>query len=241
MDAEGMYGRRAEYYDRIYHWKDYAAEASRLRELLAAGGVGDGARVLEAACGTGAYLRHLRQWYEVQGFDLSEGMLEVARRKLPEVPLFQADMTDFAVQQPFDALLCLFSSIGYVYPEERLRRAARAFARALRPGGVLIVEPWLTQAAYRPGHLTMHTYDSPELKLCRAIVGKQEGELAVLDFHWLALRAGAGDVEHFVDRHSMWLCPTETLLDAFGEAGFEARWEPKGLMPERGLIVGRKT
>jgi daunosaminyl-N,N-dimethyltransferase/N-dimethyltransferase len=241
MDAEGMFGRHAEYYDPIYHWKDYAAEAARLHELLAAEGVEDGASVLEAACGTGSYLPPLSRWYAVSGFDLSAEVLQIARRKLPQAPLFQADMAEFTLAQPVAALLCLFSSIGYVYPEARLRAAARAFGQAVRPGGALIVEPWLTAESYRPGHPTMHTYDSPELKLCRAVVSKQEGEMAVLDFHWLALRAGAGDVEHFVDRHRLWLCPTETLLEAFAEAGFEARWEAEGLMPGRGLIVGRRA
>src|SRR5438105_138382 len=103
MDEHGMYGARAEYYDPIYHWKDYAADAVRIRAILAAEGVADGARIIEAACGTGSYLARLRDRYEVSGFDLSEDMLAIARRKLPGVALFRADMAEFAVERPADA------------------------------------------------------------------------------------------------------------------------------------------
>jgi daunosaminyl-N,N-dimethyltransferase/N-dimethyltransferase len=240
MEHQTLYGPRAELYDLIYHWKNYGTDAERLHALLSAEGIADGASVLEAACGTGSYLRQLSAWYRVSGFDLNEEVLAVARRKLPDVTLWRADMTDFTVQTPADAMLCLFSSIGYVHPEERLRKAARSFARAVRPGGVLIVEPWLTEATYRLGNMDLQTYSGPELKLCRASVAKKRDAMAVLHFHWLVLRKGAPEIEHFEETHELWLCPTETLLSAFGEAGFEVRLEPDGLMPGRGLILGRR-
>jgi len=241
MSEQGMYGGRAELYDPIYHWKDYAAEAARLRELLGSLGIASGSRILEAACGTGSHLVHLRDHYRVSGFDLSDAMLAVARTKLPpEVELFRADMAAFTVPAPFDALVCLFSSIGYVHPEPRLRAAAGCFARAVRPGGVLVIEPWLTPEAYRPGRLSMQTYDGDALKLCRACISKRDGELAVLEFHWLALREGAGEVEHFVERHELWLCSAERMQEVFEAAGFEVHLEANGLEPARGLLVGRR-
>ena len=237
----GMYGHRAEYYDAIYHWKKYDQESLRLRELLAVEGVGDGARVVEAACGTGAHLVHLKQWFDVSGFDISEDMLRIAREKLPGIKLFRADMTDFAIEQPCDGLLCLFSSIGYVFPEQRLRAAARCFAGAVRPGGALIVEPWLNAETFVPGRQSMHAFQNDELCLCRMAIGRREGDLSIFDFNWLATERGGKQVEHFVDRHELWMYSTDTLLSAFGDAGFDCRYEADGLMKERGLIVGRRA
>jgi SAM-dependent methyltransferase len=241
IPSGGMFRERAELYDLIYHWKDYASEAERLRALLAEGGVPEGSRIIEAACGTGGHLVHLAQHYALTGFDLSPDMIAIAKRKVPNVPLFVADMCDFEVDGPFDAALCLFSSLGYLRSEEELVKTARAFARALRPGGLLVIEPWLTEAAYRAGRAAMHTYDREDLKICRSIVSKQEGDVAVLDFHWLVARNGAGDVEHFVEQHRLWLCPWEKLLATFGAAGFEAEIRPDGLMKDRGLLVGRRS
>lgn len=237
----GMYGHRAKYYDAIYHWKKYDQESLRLRELLAAEGVRDGARIIEAACGTGSHLVHLKQWFDVLGFDISQEMLRIAREKLPGVNLQHADMTDFSVEHPCDGLLCLFSSIGYVFPEERLRAAARCFAGAVRSGGALIVEPWLNAETFVPGRQSMQTYSNDDLCLCRMAVGQREGDLSIFDFNWLAAERNGKTVEHFVDRHELWLYPTGQLLDAFGASGFECRYEPDGLMKDRGLIIGVRS
>ena len=141
MGVHDMYGKRADLYDRIYHWKDYAAEAARLRAVLRAAGVADGARVVEAACGTGSYLAHLSKWYAVEGIDLAAGALAFARKKAPRARLRKADMRDFALSRPADAVVCLFSSWGYLRPGADRRRAAACFARAVRPGGVVVVDP----------------------------------------------------------------------------------------------------
>lgn len=240
MSDQAIYRSRAALYDLIYEWKPYADEAVRLREILRAEGFAGGARILEAACGTGRYLEHLRAWFDVAGFDLHDEMLDVARACLAGVPLFRADMADFEVERPFDALLCLFSSIGYLNGPERVAAAAACFARALRPGGLLVVEPWISPDDFHPGYAHMDTYDDDEVKLCRVSVSRREGDRSIIDFHWLAARRG-GEVEHFTDRHELWLCPPDRMIEIFRDAGFECRFEPDGLMKMRGLIVGRRA
>lgn len=234
-----IYGQRAELYDRIYHWKDYAGEAARVRALLQAEGVPDAARLLDAACGTGSHLQHLQRWYEVAGFDGSQEMLAVARRKLTGVPLWQSDLRALGVERPFQAVVCLFSSIGYLQGEAALREGARALAGALAPGGVLLVEPWFTPQQWQAGRPHLSHYSSPELCLARATVAEREGDLSINVMHWLVAAEGR-PVEHWTERHALWLCPHETLLRAFQEAGLRARLEPEGLMPDRGLLVARR-
>ena len=138
-----LYENHADLYDLIYHWKDYAGETERIVELLDGLGVPRGGRVLEAAIGTGGHAVHLRSHYQIDGFDAAAGVVDVARRKLPGARLWRADMRSFAIDEPYDALLSLFSSIGYLLSEADLQSAASAMAAAVRPGGALIVEPWL--------------------------------------------------------------------------------------------------
>lgn len=245
MESNSLYRARAELYDRIYHFKDYAAESERVRQLLSEQGIEPGATVVEAACGTGSYLQHLRHHYRVAGFDLHEPMLEQARHKLCaggrycDVRLWQADMTSFELSPPADALLCLFSSIAYLFPLERLVQAARCFHRAVRPGGAVLVEPFVTPAKYRCGHASMQTYDGDDVKLVRCCVGKTEGRRAILDFHWLVTTPDVG-VEHFAERHELWLYEPDELLEAFRAAGFDARFTDEGLMPDRGLLLATR-
>ena len=139
QDEQALYRRFAHLYDRIYDWKEYAAEAEWVRTALLGAGVREGGRVVEAACGTGSYLVHLNDWYEVSGFDLNPAVLEVARKKIPKVHLFEADMADFELTRPVDAIVCLFSSIGYVPLGEPLHAVAESFYRNVLPGGVVLV------------------------------------------------------------------------------------------------------
>jgi SAM-dependent methyltransferase len=235
-----LYADHAELYDAIYHWKDYAKEALRVAEILGGLGISPGSRVVEAACGTGNYLAKLQHVYTVEGFDLNAPMLAVAKARLPRVPLFVADMRAFALDRPADALLCLFSSIGYLLDEAALREAAVAFARAVRPGGALIVEPWVAPEAYEVDRPFMTLHDKPELRIARVNTSAREGDHSVMDMHWLVARKGH-PVEHFVESHRLWLCPRETMQAALEDAGFRVRFEPHGFMKDRGLFVGTRS
>ncbi len=244
MSAAGMYGERADLYDRIYTWKDYAGEAARLRAVLRAAGVPDGARILEAACGTGSFLAQLRRWYDVTGFDISDTMLAECRRKLPDVRTFRADMTELRVAEPYDAVVCLFSSIGHV-PPERLDATAAGFFAATRPGGVVLVEPWITPEQVLPGKLVVQHYDGgkaspPEpLKLVRAVAPVHEGRRSILEFHWLVVTPAG--VEHLVDRMEAWQSTGEELVDTFERAGFDdVAWLDPGPLMGRGCILARR-
>lgn len=241
MENQSLYDRRAALYDAIYHFKRYDAEAERLREMLGQRGVGDGSRVLDVACGTGSHLDQLRRWYDVSGLDLNEGMLAIARQKLPDVSLELGDMADFTVERPRDAVLCLFSSIGYLLTREQLEAAARCFAAALRPGGVLVVEPFIEPEEYVEGRIMLQTHDGEELKCARACVSQLDGEHAVLDFNWLVLRSGQPEVEHFVERHRLWLCPGALIAETLEQAGFAVELEPRGLIPDRNVLVGTRS
>jgi ubiquinone/menaquinone biosynthesis C-methylase UbiE len=241
-EEQAEYRDRAALYDRIYAAKDYPGEAARVRAILHAAGIPDGARVVEAACGTGNYLVPLSKTYAVEGFDLNEPTLAIARGKLPSVRLWRGDMTDFTLDRPADALLCLFSSFGYVEPSQ-IPSAAACFFRAVRPGGVALVEPWITPEDAKPGHMSVQKWDGAAaapptaLQVVRAGVHLAEGRASRFAFHWLVLTPQG--VEHFVDRHTLWQSTSEELLAAFRGAGFEASWLSPGPLMGRGLLLCR--
>src|SRR5215203_535214 len=120
----------AAYYDAIYRarGKDYAAEAEYMQRLVHKYKRSPGNRLLETACGTGRHTDHLVQFFEVTGLDKDHGMLAIARERLPHVSFHNGDMSDFQLGQQFDAVVCLFSSIGYVRTLQALRQAVRTMA-----------------------------------------------------------------------------------------------------------------
>jgi len=229
-----LFSRSARIYDAIYaSIRDYPTEAAELDRLIQERRAG-ARTVLDVACGTGAHLEHL-PGYELEGLDLDPEMLAVARERLPAVTLHQGDMADFDLGKRFDAVVCMFSSIGYVKNEERLRSAAAAFARHLEPGGVLVVEPWLTPDVWQDRHIGSVFVEEPELRIARMNVADREGDVSIVEFQYLV---GTPDgIERFSERHELGLFTVEQYLDAFRAAGLEVEHDPEGPMG-RGLYVG---
>jgi SAM-dependent methyltransferase len=124
-----MYERSTRFYDRLYSWKDYRAEVERVRELLRTHQRSSGRRLLDVACGTGLHLAHLRETHDVEGVDANDEMLRIARERCPGVPFHRGDMRSFDLGSRFDAVTCLFSSIGYLRTTEDLASTFRTFAR----------------------------------------------------------------------------------------------------------------
>jgi ubiquinone/menaquinone biosynthesis C-methylase UbiE len=230
-----MFAKSAAFYDAIYSFKDYAAEARRIDELIRQYKKSQGNTLLDVACGTALHTQHLAAKYEVEGLDLDLGMLAVARRRCPEVPFYQGDMVDFTLGKTYDVVICLFSSIGYVKTPDRLNTAIANLGRHLKPGGVLIVEPWFTPEAFIGGTTHARFIDERDLKLARMNVSRVEGTISILDFHYLV--ATPAGVEHFTEQHELGLFTTSQYMAAFFASGLETRHDREGFM-DRGIYIG---
>lgn len=194
---------------------------------------------LEMACGTGLHLRHLTGGFRAEGVDRSPEMLAVARARLPDVPFHRGDLRTVDLGRRFDVVSCLFSSIGYMRTRADLDRAVATFARHLRPGGVVVIEPWYVPTAYRPGTVYMDAIPGKSrtaLHQVRMIVATRKGRLSVMDAHHL-VGTPAG-VTHFVERHEMGLFTEAETAEAFVRAGLDPTFDPVGIS-DRGLWFGR--
>src|SRR5579864_2281098 len=193
-----MYGKSAEIYDLLYTAtgvKDFEAEAAELRAVIE--GASPGARtLLDVACGTGALLAEMRRWYAVEGVDLSREMLAVARRRLPDVTLAEADMRTLDLGRTFDAVTCLFSSIGYVTEPAELAPTIARLAAHVGRGGVLVVDGWVRPEDWEGGHRPHAEEASDDLRtVVRLAFSRRVGDITALDMHHLV--ATADGIEHF--------------------------------------------
>lgn len=119
-----------------------SAEEARLAAELA--GVDPSADILDIPTGFGRHAIPLAKLgFHVIGVDRSGVQLSEARRLAGEVEWpkwMQADFRELPFEdESFDAVLCLFSSIGY-RGEDGDRTAFGQFLRVLRPGRPLIIE-----------------------------------------------------------------------------------------------------
>lgn len=239
MHPGARFSDPAELYDLIYGFKDYAGDAERVRTLLNGAGIADGSTLLEGACGTGTYLAYLQQHFTVSGFDLDPGMVAVARRRLPNADLFVANLQTVTVKEPVDAAIVLFGGLAYVHPEPNLAQACQALFDSLRPGGVALVEPWLTPGDHQDHSVQMAVVDLAYLKVARQCVPVRTGDLLTLEFHYLVARPGL-PVEHITEHNALYLYEQAAWERCLTASGFQNELTDQGFMPEKRLFICRR-
>jgi len=117
-------------------------EAAFIAEAL---GIAPGARVLDLCCGHGRHSVALaRRGYDVTGLDLSAYHIELAGKAAAEanvrLMLINDDMRNLPVEPPFDAIINIFSSFGYLESDDEDAAVIARVARALKPGGRLLMD-----------------------------------------------------------------------------------------------------
>ena len=117
-------------------------EVEGLREMVP---LEPGAQVLDLACGWGRHSIALaRAGFRVTGLDLSETLLARARKRAEAaavpVDFVRGDMREIPWAARFDAVLSLYSSLGYWVSDEEDLRVLKAVHGALKPGGVFVME-----------------------------------------------------------------------------------------------------
>jgi SAM-dependent methyltransferase len=150
-------------------------------------GILPGAKILDAGCGTGRYSLELaRRGYAITGLDASpffigEAERQTRRTSLP-VAFTSGDMLAWCAPEPYDGILCR-GVLNDLVDETSRQEVFFAFARALRPDGVLIfdVREWdatVRRKVHEPvfektvdtprGRLTFHSVtrlDHPQKRL----------------------------------------------------------------------------
>lgn len=101
-----------------------------------------GARVLEIGVGTARVAQALAQaGYTVHGIDVSEAMLEIARRKIDErVKLTRADMRDFDLNERFDLIIVPVNTFMHNHTLDDQLATLTSIKRHLTPQGLLVID-----------------------------------------------------------------------------------------------------
>jgi SAM-dependent methyltransferase len=233
-----MFSESAGLYDLIYSsFKDYEAETDRLFDVLSRARPGLNT-VLDVACGTGEHARRLaeRHGLAVDGIDLDPAFVEIARRKHPAGRFVVADMCDFALGRRYDAVVCLFSSIGYVRTIDRVERTLGRFRDHVAPDGVIVVEPWFAPGVLTDGYTSTDVGERVGLRVERRARTEIVGRLSRLHFDYDV--TDRGQTHHASEIHELGLFRPDEMRAAFEANHLEVEHDPQGLTG-RGLYVAR--
>ncbi|MFD7400753.1 class I SAM-dependent methyltransferase [Streptomyces virginiae] len=233
-----MYGKElAKIYEIFYRsrGKDWAAEAEGVTRLIRER-MPQAKTLLDVACGTGAHLATFREEFEeTAGLEIAQPMLELARQRLPDVPLHQGDMRDFSLENTFDAVVCMFCAIGYLGTVEEMRAAVRAMADHVSPGGVLVIEPWWFPEDHVEGYVAGDLGREDGLTVARISHSVLQGRATRMEVRFLV--GDASGIHEFTEIDVLTLFTKDEYTQAFLDADCSVEYLP-GAPTGRGLFVG---
>ncbi len=237
LATETAYGQRL--YDLFNDEKDYAADAEYLRALVMRHRP-KAATWLDVACGTGHHLAALTQWFSVAGVDLSASMLASARRHNdPEVPLYQGNFLTFDLEQAFDVVSCLFSSICHAETPADLDRAVARMGAHVSEDGLLLVERYFAPDQFDDSRVGTHHLTRADLSASQFHVSRRDGARAELHVHYVL--AEPGRVEHHDVDFVVGLFDDADYARALDAAGFQHRTLLADALTGRGLYVSSRS
>lgn len=216
------YRDMARHYD-LHGWDWYARLAGpRLVELLRSRGVGPGASVLDAGCGTGSLALLLAEaGYRVTAFDLSPAMIARAKTKsgADAVDWRTGDLTSFDFGATFDAAVSVADVLNHLESLDEWESAFQRLRAHLRPGGVLVADVMTCRGLTQLDGQSVQERNGTTL-ICSIIwdPATRRSTLKVTSF--VPASGGQGLYERAQDTITEWGQPVAGALERARRAGF---------------------
>ncbi|MFP4551377.1 MAG: class I SAM-dependent methyltransferase [Spirochaetales bacterium] len=232
MSTNDFYTVLADHYDELFRPSEGALQFIRQEAASAAvagaavtqgeRGAGRKPRVLDVACGTGAWVRRLGELdFDVSGVDLSERMIargkELARSKSidPERLRIGAMMEiDTDPAAPFDLVFCVGNSISHLGSIEQVERFVSTARAALCPSGTLVLQ-YVTVGSLESGA----TFELPALEAEGASLERTYRRSSANEIQFDAKLHVAGEAPRAISQRLL-VIEDEGMMLALREAGF---------------------
>jgi len=234
-----LYNNYAEYYDLLHSQKNYANEVKKLKKVIDDFKISSGDDLLDVACGTGRHLSYFKNYFTCSGIDFHKSMLKVARRNVKNVTFKQADMETFKIQKQFDIISCLYGGISYTLSLRKLQTTLANFVRHLKPGGVVIIEPYFSEKQFTPNKPTLSTIERKNIKIARLSLSWRKGNLASRKMIMTIVEKDEG-VFSFEDTRDIALFSRSEILQSMKDVGLKTIRLKNQITSDFDLYVGVK-
>lgn len=202
------------YYDLLYKDKDYLLETEYVELLYKkfSRNFKSGSKVLEIGCGTGKHACHFGEKdYKVDGFDISQSMIEIANERLANKSLKVQENVNFTSLEwgtikNYDLITSLFHVVSYHNTDDELDDLFLKVNKCLSDDGVFIFDVWYKPAVLNQGVQTRKkVLRSNDVEVFRLAEPTVHGEFDIVDVNYdIFIREKSGEFfSHFSETHSM--------------------------------------
>jgi trans-aconitate methyltransferase len=231
-----MFNNSAEVYDALYSYKDYKQESLMIRDYIFSRNPNANS-VLDVACGTGKHTEYLSSDFTIDGIDINESFVQIAKNRNPRSNFWNKDMTSFHLNKHYDIVMCLFSSIAYVKTLDYVKQTVEQFKNHLTDQGLIIIEPWFQPNQWNKGYVSTLNGETDDFKVSRMSHADREGNISILNFEYLL---GTSDgIQHYTEKHELGLFTHEELLDVFTRTGLNVEYDKTGISGRGTYVLSR--
>ena len=140
-----MYTVLASFYDKLNAHVDYDGIFHMIRDIFSENGIGEGATLLDLACGTGTLtVKFGKAGFDMIAVDLSEDMLMTARDNSDEAELYPLylcqDMRSLDLYGTVDGGYCCLNSLNYLDDPREVKTVFSRLKYFVAPGGVFVFD-----------------------------------------------------------------------------------------------------
>ena len=130
------------YYHILYSNRDHQEAEFFIDNLVKYFNLKENDKVLDACCGKGRHSIYLnKNGVDVTGIDLSSESIAFAKQFENEhLHFYEHDIRNILFSNNFQYVFNLFTSFGYFKRENEDIKAIKAFAKSLKPGGILLID-----------------------------------------------------------------------------------------------------
>jgi len=219
---ECLYKKFAKYYDLCYSDKDYSKETESIKKQLKKNNI-KGKKVLDVGCGTGTHDFLLKkQGFEITGIDLNKEMLEIARKKSKSIKFLQGDMKDFKLNEKFDVVLCLFSTMHYNKNQRELNKTMKNLYKHLKKDGILIFDLSFTKERWKEGRTNVEHKANNDIDFVRFSKTRNKGKQGILDLAYIIYKNKGNKRFHFgEEKHELGIFKTKEVKKLAEETGLK--------------------
>ncbi len=137
MANDDLYKSLAWCYEFITNGVEHSGEAAFVKNMVKRHKKSSGNELLNVACGHGWHELYLKKDFAITGVDLNDEMIELARKKNPEVRYIKGDMKRFKLKRKFDVVMS-FDALQHNINYNDLKKTLANLSAHLRDKGVLL-------------------------------------------------------------------------------------------------------